>query len=103
VKSNFVDTLLWVHQEPWQQYLMKTYGHTLLLDATHKTTKYALPVFFLAVKSNVDYQVILPVLSSKYFLICIKTINLKVFLDVNQDFFLAFPTLCPQSPPHPPA
>jgi hypothetical protein len=39
---------------------MQKYGHTLLLDATHKTTKYALPVFFLAVKTNVDYQVVLP-------------------------------------------
>lgn len=29
-----------------------------LLDATYKTTKYAIPLFFLAVKTNVDYQVV---------------------------------------------
>ena len=28
-----------------------------MLDATYKTTKYAIPLFFLAVKANVDYQV----------------------------------------------
>ena len=27
-----------------------------LLDATCKTTKYAVPLFFVAVKTNVDYQ-----------------------------------------------
>ena len=29
-----------------------------LLDATYKTTRYALPLFFLVVKTNVDYQVV---------------------------------------------
>ena len=29
----------------------------LLLDATYKTTKYTLPVYFLVVKRNVNYQV----------------------------------------------
>ena len=28
------------------------------MDATYKTTRYALPLFFLAVKTNVDYQVV---------------------------------------------
>ena len=38
---------------------MKKYGnHICLLDATYKTTKYAIPLFFLAIKTNVDYQVI---------------------------------------------
>lgn len=30
----------------------------LLLDATYKTTRYVLPLFFLVVKTNVDYQII---------------------------------------------
>ena len=30
----------------------------LLLDATYKTTRYVLPLFFLAVKANVDYQIV---------------------------------------------
>ena len=29
-----------------------------LLDATYKTTKYAVPLFFVVVKTNVDYQVV---------------------------------------------
>ena len=29
-----------------------------LLDATYKTTRYALPLFFLVIKTNVDYQVV---------------------------------------------
>ena len=30
----------------------------LLLDATYKTTRYISPLFFLVVKTNVDYQVV---------------------------------------------
>ena len=31
--------------------------HLVLLDATYKTTKYALPLYFLVVETNVNYQV----------------------------------------------
>ena len=35
------------------------YGNSLcLLDATYRTTKYALPLFFLAVKTNVGFSVV---------------------------------------------
>jgi hypothetical protein len=35
------------------------YGNELtLLDATYKTTKYALPLYFVVVKTNIDYQVV---------------------------------------------
>ena len=38
---------------------MQKYGNSIcLLDATYKTTKYAVPLFFVAVKTNVDYQVV---------------------------------------------
>ena len=38
---------------------MQKYGSTIcLLDATYKTTKYVVPLFFVAVKTNVDYQVL---------------------------------------------
>ena len=51
--------LLFVHQSPWQRRRLARYGNTIcLLDATYKTTRYALPPFFLAVKTNVDYQVV---------------------------------------------
>ena len=50
---------LFVHQTTWQRRLLSKYGNDIcLLDATYKTTWYALPLFFLAVKTNVDYQVV---------------------------------------------
>ena len=51
--------LLFVHQAKWQRRLMERYGNEIsLLDATHKTTRYAMPLFFVAVKTNADYQVV---------------------------------------------
>ena len=51
--------LLFVFQHKWQRRLLKRYGEELfLLDATHNTTKYSLPLFFIVVKTNVDYQVV---------------------------------------------
>ncbi len=50
---------LFVHQEEWQQRLLKRYGSELvLMDATYKTTKYALPLFFICIHSNVGYKVV---------------------------------------------
>ncbi len=52
-------SLLYVHQEPWQQTLMVKYGNTIsLMDATYKTTKYELALFFVAVKTNVGYTAV---------------------------------------------
>ena len=49
-------TFLFVHQEGWQQQLLVKYGNTMtLLDATYKTTKYALPLFLLCVRTNSGY------------------------------------------------
>ena len=51
--------LLFLHQTKWQRRLMERYGNEIsLLDATHKTTRYAMPLFFVAVKTNADYQVV---------------------------------------------
>ena len=51
--------LLFVHQTAFQQGLLQKYGSSIcLLDATYKTTKYAIPLFFVAVKTNVDYQIV---------------------------------------------
>ena len=33
-------------------------NHICLLDATYKTTKYAIPLIFVVVKTNSDYQVV---------------------------------------------
>ena len=52
------NSLLFVYQEPWQKRLLLRYGNELvLLDATYRTTRYALALFFLVVKTNIDYQV----------------------------------------------
>ncbi|XP_013393642.1 uncharacterized protein LOC106161284 isoform X1 [Lingula anatina] len=50
--------LLFVYQTPEMQRLYRIYGQTLLLDATYRTCRYALPLFFLVVRTNVDYQVV---------------------------------------------
>ena len=52
-------TLLWVHQESWQQDLLAKYGNVItLMDATYKTTRYDVPLFFLCVRTNVGYQTV---------------------------------------------
>ena len=81
-----VEGLLFVHQTKWQRRLLKRYGNELsLLDATYRTTKYALPLFFLVVKTNVDYQVVGSfVLQSEASYEIEKT--LKVIADWNTDW-----------------
>jgi len=50
---------LFIHQEEWQQRLSQRYGSELVfMDATYKTTKYAIPLFFVYVRTNVDYKVV---------------------------------------------
>lgn len=57
-KEEDIQTLLFIHQTVWQHRLLERYGNDMcLLDATCKTTRYSLPLFFLAVCTNVDYQV----------------------------------------------
>ena len=52
-------TFLFVHQESWQRCLLKRYGDQLvLMDATYKTTKYAMPLFFICVHTNIGYNVV---------------------------------------------
>lgn len=57
--DEFEQSLLYVHQEKWQQDLLLKYGNTIsLMDATYKTTKYELPLFFICVKTNVGYSIV---------------------------------------------
>ncbi|XP_038049691.1 uncharacterized protein LOC119723202 [Patiria miniata] len=46
---------LFVHQTQQQQELLRRYGEMVLLDATYKTSKYALPLFIMAVRTNIGY------------------------------------------------
>ena len=56
---NDSESLLWVHQEKWQRDLLIRYGKTLsLIDATYKTTKYDLPLFFVCVRTNTRYMIV---------------------------------------------
>ena len=58
-ENNSNQTLLFVHQEAWQQDLLSKYGNTISLkDATYKTTKYEIALFFVTVKTNVGYSVV---------------------------------------------
>ena len=58
-KNNFKDTMLWIHQEKWQQELLTKCGNDIsLMDATYKTTKYELPLFFISVQTNVGYSTV---------------------------------------------
>ena len=49
---------LFVHQSANQKRILeKHWNEIYLLDATYETTKYSIPLFFLAFKTNVDYQI----------------------------------------------
>eukprot|EP00795_Rhopilema_esculentum_P011056 gene11056-19914_t len=51
--------LLLIYQSLWQKKLLRRHENELsMLDATYKTTRYSLPLFFLVVKTNTDYQVV---------------------------------------------
>ena len=50
--------LLLVYQTEWQKPLLAKYGGLCLLDATYETTRYAVPLFFLCVKTNVNYIIV---------------------------------------------
>ena len=50
---------LFVHQTTSQQHLLNRYRNNIcFFDATYKTTRYSLPLFFVTLKTNVDYQVV---------------------------------------------
>lgn len=53
------ESLLLVTQTTEQRRLMSLYGdYMVMVDATYKTSRYELPLFFVVLKSNVDYQVV---------------------------------------------
>ncbi|XP_066303195.1 uncharacterized protein [Branchiostoma lanceolatum] len=51
--------LLFCYQTAWQRRLLLLYGQQMcLLDATYRTCRYDLPLFFLCVRTNVCYTVV---------------------------------------------
>ena len=58
VKLVSTTSSLFVHQLANQKRLLEKYGKEIcLFDASYNTTKYSIPLFFFAVKTNVDYQI----------------------------------------------
>eukprot|EP00794_Sanderia_malayensis_P010260 gene10260-11312_t len=58
-RGNHRNQLLFIYQNSWQKRLSNPYGNELaMLDTTYLTTRYSLPLFFLVVRTNVDYQVV---------------------------------------------
>lgn len=58
-KSDQSQTFLLIYQSAWQQRLLMRYGKELIfMDATYKTTKYALPMFFICIQTNCGYSVV---------------------------------------------
>ncbi|KAI8490412.1 hypothetical protein Bbelb_316800 [Branchiostoma belcheri] len=54
-----VTKLLFCYQTAWQQRLLHLYGQQMcLLDATYRTCRYSVPLFFLCVRTNVSYSVV---------------------------------------------
>ena len=50
--------MMFVYQSKEMKNMYKRYGnHMILLDATFKTQKYALPLFFVVLQTNVNFQV----------------------------------------------
>ena len=57
--TNFQQSLLLIHQEQWQKELLEKYGNDIsLIDATYKTTRYDIALFFICVKTNEGYTVV---------------------------------------------
>lgn len=52
------ENFLFCYQNEWQRKLLMRYQTVVLLDATYKTTRYALPLFQIVVKTNVNYVVV---------------------------------------------
>ncbi|PJE77343.1 hypothetical protein CI610_03739 [invertebrate metagenome] len=53
------DSFLVVFQTVWQKRLLERYGkEVVFLDATYRTTKYTLPLFFLCVQTSSGYCVV---------------------------------------------
>ncbi|XP_065664695.1 uncharacterized protein LOC136086329 [Hydra vulgaris] len=83
-------TFLFVYQSQWQKDLLLRYGNEIiLLDATYRTTRYSLPLFFLIVKTNIDYQVVATFVTeneTKYAI----TEALTIIKDWNSSFLPSF-------------
>ena len=59
--AKLAQNLLWVHQQQWQREVLARSDTAIiisLIDATYRTMKYELPLFFVYVRTNVGYSVV---------------------------------------------
>ena len=56
VNEDIKNSLLFVHMTVAQKLLLQHYNNLVLLDATYHTCRSMLPLFFLAMKTNVNYS-----------------------------------------------
>ena len=58
--THFEQSLMWIHQTHWQREILKKYGNVMtLIDATCKTTKYDIPLFFITVRTKIYVGILL--------------------------------------------
>ena len=85
-ENKLTQTLLWVYQQQWQRELLTRYGnHISLIDATYRTMKYELPLFFVCVRTNVGYSVVAQFIVQSESVECI-TEALHVLKEWNSDW-----------------
>ena len=85
-KGRGSSSFLFVYQTDCQKRLFALYGNELiLLDATYRITRYALPLFFSVVKNNINYKVVAVFVTESELEDCIKQTLTKVN-SWNQDF-----------------
>ena len=56
VSKDVKNNLLFIHMTVAQKLLLQHYNNLVLMDATYRTCRLMLPLFFLAVKTNVNYS-----------------------------------------------
>ena len=84
--SDSEESFLFVQQTKWQRELLARYGKELcLLDATYRTSRYSLPLFFLVVPTNINYMVVASFIVEKENQQSISE-ALRVIRDWNEDW-----------------
>ena len=77
--------MMFVYQSKKMKHMYRRYAPSLIcLDATYKTTKYSLPLFFLVVRTNVNFQVVGVMVLQEETTAMIQK-GLQVFRDINPD------------------
>jgi len=86
VTEDTLEPFIFVHQTQWQRRLLHLYGTQIcLLDATYKTSRFDLPLFFVCVNTNVGFSIVGSFLIANESRVSIKE-GLKWLSDWNPDW-----------------